>query len=122
MKGDYAKALEYLNYPRIRAGVDPYLISQYNDEESIMQLVRDERARELGGELHRRYDLVRWGIWYEEILKCQNSSATILDYIQPYHQYYPIPDTQCALSGYVLTNPEYAGADNIEGDFDEDIE
>lgn len=122
MKGDYAKALEYLNYPRIRAGVDPYLISQYNDEESIMQLVRDERARELGGELHRRYDLVRWGIWYEEILKSQNSSANILDYIQPYHQYYPIPDTQCALSGYVLTNPEYAGAGNIEGDFEEDVE
>ncbi len=119
MRGEFEKALQYLNYPRARAGVDPYLVSEYGDEESIMQLVRDERARELGGEFHRRYDLVRWGIWYQEVTGNQDSKRTILTYIRPYHQYYPIPDTECALSGYVLTNPEYEGADSIEGDFEE---
>ena len=119
MRGEFEKALQYLNYPRARAGVDPYLVSEYGDEESIMQLVRDERARELGGEFHRRYDLVRWGIWYQEVTGNQDSKRTILTYIRPYHQYYPIPDTECALSGYVLTNPEYESADSIEGDFEE---
>ena len=107
MRGEYAKALEYLNYPRRRAGVDTYSTSMYADEASIMQLVRDERARELGGEYHRRYDLVRWGIWYEEVMAHQPSGSTIKNYIQPFHQYYPIPDTECALTGYILDNPEY---------------
>lgn len=120
MKGEYDKALGYISMVRTRAGVDTDMT--LSDEESVMQLIRDERARELGGELHRRFDLVRWGIWYSEIMKHQNSSATIMSYIRPYHQYYPIPDSQCALSGYILDNPEYADAENEDGDFEEDNE
>ena len=115
--GNYEKALEYLNYTRARAGVDGYDVSEYPDQNSIMKLVRDERARELGGELHRRYDLVRWGIWYSEIKKYQNSGVTILSDIQPHHEYYPIPDTQCALSGYVLNNPEYGFTDSEDDEY-----
>ena len=118
--GNYEKALEYLNYTRARAGVDGYDVSEYPDQDSIMKLVRDERARELGGELHRRYDLVRWGIWYKEVTKRQNSGVTILNNIQPYHEYYPIPDTQCALSGYVLNNPEYGFFTGEDGSTGED--
>jgi hypothetical protein len=118
--GNYEKALEYLNYTRARAGVDGYDVSEYSDQDSIMKLVRDERARELGGELHRRYDLVRWGIWYKEVTKRQNSGVTILNNIQPYHEYYPIPDTQCALSGYVLNNPEYGFFTGEDGRTGED--
>lgn len=108
--GQNEDALKYLNYTGARAGRDEFQESTYSTYDKIFKLIRDERARELGGELHRRYDLVRWGIWYSEITKHMNSGVNILQYIQPYHQYYPIPDTQCALSGYALTNPEYETA------------
>ena len=121
MKGEFDKALKYLNYTRARACVDSYTEAEYSTEKAIMQLVMDERARELGGELHRKYDMVRWGTWYTETKKQMNSTAYILKYIQPHHEYYPIPDTECALSNYVLTNPTYEGAPEIEGDFEDDI-
>lgn len=107
MTGEYETSLQYINAIRSRAGVESFQTSAYPDERAIMQVIRDERARELGGELHRRYDLVRWGIWYEEITKYQSSSSAIMQYIRPWHQYYPIPESECALSGYVLDNPEY---------------
>lgn len=108
MKGDLQKALEYLNYPRIRAGVEPYRLSEYPDNKSIMQLVRDERARELAGELHRKFDLVRWGIWYDEVVRW-TPNESLKSNIRPYHEYYPIPDSECAITGYILNNPAYEG-------------
>ena len=68
--------------------------------------VRCERARELGGEFQRKFDLVRWGIWYDQTYAYTNN-ATLKGKMRPCHRYYPIPDAQCALSGYVLTNDEY---------------
>ena len=116
-KGEFEKALQYLNLPRIRAGVDAY--SGIDDEEQIMKLIQDERARELCGEMHRRYDLVRWDIWYDRIIACQPSGAKIRQSIQPYQKYYPIPDSECALTGYVLTNPDYPGGSVEDGDYEE---
>ena len=55
----------------------------------------------------RKFDLVRWGIWYDETKKYIKGGKDKL--VQPFHRYYPIPDKQCALSGYVLDNPEYKG-------------
>ena len=114
MKEDYEGALEYMNKVRARAAVDPF--TGYSDEESVMKLIRDERARELAGECHRKYDLVRWGIWYSETLKYAPSGTKeyIQANIQPCHEYYPIPDTECALTAGadgkpILTNPAYAG-------------
>lgn len=116
MKGEYDKALNLVALVRDRAGVDTD--RSLSDEESVMQLIRDERARELGGELHRRYDLVRWGIWYDAIIQYQTKTSKIYNTVKPYHRYYPIPDSQCALSGYILDNPEYADAEGTEGETD----
>ena len=104
MKGDFTQAHKYINYTRVRAGVDP--IEGFNNEEGFMLQLRNERARELGGELHRKFDLVRWGIWYEET-RTYTSNSKLKNTMKPYHRYYPIPATQCALSGYALDNPEY---------------
>lgn len=73
-----------------------------------MQLVRDERARELAGELHRKFDLVRWGIWYDEVVRW-TPNESLKSNIRPYHEYYPIPDSECAITGYILNNPAYEG-------------
>lgn len=103
-KGENESAVNYMNLTRKRAGADP--LDAALGAEELMQELRDERARELGGEFQRKFDLVRWGIWYEETLK-YNTNSKIKDRIKPYHRYYPIPQTQCALSGGALTNDEY---------------
>ena len=57
----------------------------------------------------RKFDLVRWVIWYEQTQKHIKGGKDKL--VKPYHRYYPIPDKQCALAGYdVLDNPEYKNA------------
>ena len=111
MSGEPVEALRYLNYTRVRAGVDP--VVGISDPEDIMAHIRDERARELAGEFHRKFDLVRWGIWYEETKK-YNQSTQLQGNIHRYHEYYPIPDTECALSGYVLDNEAYKQSEEGE--------
>ncbi|MCQ2135523.1 MAG: RagB/SusD family nutrient uptake outer membrane protein [Bacteroidales bacterium] len=96
-------SMEYVNKIRERAGVDP--VTNFTGFEALQVLIRAERARELGGEFQRKFDLVRWGIWYEQTLA--NTSSSVKQRIKPCHRYYPIPDQQCALSGYILTNDEY---------------
>lgn len=104
MKGDLTRAVKYLNHTRVRAGLEP--IASISGQPEFMQELRNERARELGGEFHRKYDLVRWGIWYDETYKYNGNSA-LKSNMRPCHRYYPIPDTECALSGYILTNDAY---------------
>jgi len=102
LEHDPALCMRYLNMVRERADVDPY--TDFTGYEDFLTFLRAERARELGGEFMRKFDLVRWGIWYDEVKKY---NAQIKNNAQPCHRYYPIPDKQCALSGYALSNPEY---------------
>ncbi len=99
------EALRYLNMTRARACVDPW--DNFVGFDDLFVKLRAERARELAGEFQRKFDLVRWGIWYEQTLSNTNQSKGLKDRIRRCHRYYPIPDTECALSGYVLTNDEY---------------
>jgi len=108
-KGDAANAMKYMNYTRARGGIDP--LSGIADKEDLLQELRDERARELGGEMHRKFDLVRWGIWYNQTVQYNTVNSILKNNIRPCHRYYPIPDTECALSGYILTNDEYNNVD-----------
>lgn len=104
-------ALEYLNKIRRRAGVAE--VANFSGYEDLMLQIRAERARELGGEMQRKFDLVRWGVWYEQTLN-NTDNSTLKANIRPCHEYYPIPDVQCALSGYVLDNPAYDESDTIQ--------
>lgn len=102
-KGDFTKSVNYLNQTRRRAGLADYI---FKTQPRLMDEIRNERGRELFGEFQRKYDLVRWGIWYEETL--QNTDyGTVRDNILPCHRFYPIPDTQVVYSGYALDNDEY---------------
>lgn len=106
--GNVDKAEGYLNQVRRRAGLDDF--SGTFD----LQEIKNERGRELGGEFQRKFDLVRWGDWYELTSKvaADNGNAKKLSArIKPYHRFYPIPDAECALSEYMLTNPEYEAND-----------
>lgn len=111
-KGEMTKAESYLNETRNRAGIGD--VEGLDDDNFITELL-NERARELAGELHRKYDLVRIlgkNGWCEITKKYHGGSKGLKDRIKPYHAYYPIPDTECALTGYILTNDAYE--DNTE--------
>ena len=101
--GEPRKAVEYLNKVRARAGLGEYA---YVSEADMIKELQNERARELGGEFQRKFDLVRWGIWYDQT-KEFNEQPRVKSNIRECHRYYPIPDTECALSGGMLTNEEY---------------
>lgn len=94
----------YLNKIRRRAGIDD--ITNFTGFEDLLVTIRAERARELGGEFMRKFDLVRWGIWYEQTYQFTHKDL-LRQKMLPCHRYYPIPDKQCALSGGALSNPEY---------------
>ena len=99
--------MDYLNQVRDRAGVDRYGSNTgFTGAEDFLVFLRAERARELGGEFMRKFDLVRWGIWYEQTYRYTHKDL-LRQKMLPCHRYYPIPDKQCSLSGYALTNPEY---------------
>ena len=102
-KGDYVKSVEMLNMVRARAEVNPY---SFQTEVKLRGEIRDERARELFGEFCRKYDLVRWGIWYDQMVAyCLYSN--VQTNIRPCHEFYPIPDVQCERTERILDNPEY---------------
>ena len=70
------------------------------------QEIQKERGRELLGEFQRKFDLVRWGIWYQMTYDYTNYS-TLKENMLPCHEYYPIPDKEVVYSGGALDNKAY---------------
>lgn len=52
---------------RDRAGIETRPFADYSSYTGFQQFVRDERGRELCFESLRKYDLIRWGIFVEEM-------------------------------------------------------
>lgn len=111
--GLYDQAVGLINKIRRRAYTNPKtgLVCddyrfEYTTPQALFQQIMDERARELGGEFQRKFDMVRWGNWVELTTKYSEISH-VKNNIRPYHIYYPIPDTECALSQGALDNAAY---------------
>ncbi len=99
-------AFQFINLVRERAGITPLVGLS---KAQFTTAIRKERATELSFEGHRRYDLLRWGIFYETI---KNSTTPILAIpranIQPYHVLLPIPNNEVGASnGTLVQNPGY---------------
>lgn len=103
--GEYEKAITYLNKVKSRAGISLY--GTFDTYVKLREEIRKERGRELFGEFGRKYDLVRWGIWYSQVL-AYNTYDNVQMNIRPCHEYYPIPDSEVLASDGALNNDEYA--------------
>ena len=102
--GKYAESIECLNEVRSRANLAPY--GEFSNVAKLRDEIRKERARELFGEFQRKFDLVRWGIWYSFTVQ-YNTYSAVQENIRPCHEYYPIPDQQVIASKNNLDNDEY---------------
>ena len=132
--GDLMKAMEYTNMVRARAAnsdfwvknpdgsnaanyvISEYPASQFADQASAREAVRFERHLELGGEGHRFFDLVRWGIAAETLnAYLAHESKTLVtkfggaSFTAGKNEYFPIPQTQIDIQGVdvLKQNPGY---------------
>ena len=100
--GRMQEALAPLETVRARAraqtvvpGTLPAITS--TNQVTLRQAIRRERQTELGFELHRFFDLVRWGIAVESLPGFQKGK----------HEVFPIPQTEIDLNPSLLQNPNY---------------
>jgi hypothetical protein len=104
---DPTLAMQCINEVKTRAGAG-FVLPAYPGKDAFMVELKKERARELMGEYGRKWDLVRWGEFFERV-----SETSALEYeviknnLRPFHQYYPIPDKEVVRSAGNLTNPDY---------------
>lgn len=104
--GNPATALPFINLVRERAGIN--ILSGMN-QNSLREAIIKERATELSFEGHRRYDLIRWGIYIETM---RNTNSPFLksprENIQEFHVLLPIPQNEIGVSnGSLIQNPGY---------------
>lgn len=90
----------------------PATVSQ--SKEGLRNFIRAERMRELAFEGFRKYDLLRWGTFFEVMQDMGNTIAH--DYpgawfaenfrrVQPKHQYWPIPNDELIVNKAIIQNP-----------------
>lgn len=97
-----AKAMEYLNKVRTRAGAKDLTGT------ATIRKVLDERGRELCGEYSRFYDLKRTGM-FKDVTYLQSTHPDLAEFFKPEYSLRPIPTTFTATinSGTTYQNPGY---------------
>lgn len=104
--GNPETAKQYINLVRERAGISN--LDNLN-QENMRKAIIKERATELSFEGHRRYDLIRWGIYIETM---RNTTSPFLqsprENIKDFHIRLPIPQNEIGVSnGSLSQNPGY---------------
>ena len=117
---DVALAYEYVNRVRRRGfGLDVYQESGVDLEDegkdALLAIVKEERARELGYELTRKDDLVRWNEFYPRMKEVQMqipfSSASYITSADLYFgnvetrdELWPIPSHEIGINHALVQN------------------
>jgi hypothetical protein len=115
--GNLTEATNYLNMVRRRASateISPLLAS---NQSTLRGIIRDERSRELCFEALRKFDLIRWGNFYQAMQDCKisinNSSSTSTlknRYLTAYNNVklrdtlLPIPSSELSVNGLMTQN------------------
>lgn len=87
INGPTAEAQEALKRVRRRAfddvdwpeNVDQYVANVSTSKESFFEAIVDERAWEFGGEMIRKYELIRWGIYSEKVQETVEELKNLAD-------------------------------------------
>lgn len=108
-------AYAYLNEVRERAGATKVTEGTLSTEQ-FRQMVKDERARELCFEYTRRFDLIRWGEYVDNMNELYDYAraggewnqgpTNVYTYfnISDTYNYFPIPDAEIAVNKAITTN------------------
>ncbi len=96
-----AGAYQYINKVRERAYEPDQPLTSLSQEE-FRQAIYDERKWELGGENHRRMDLIRWGILLDVVRNTEYRIYNPAANIQPHHILLPIPPEEFLLNPALL--------------------
>ncbi len=99
--GPTGDAYEAINEVRERAGLDPLAGLT---KEQFRDAVRLDRELELCMEGKRRFDLIRWGTFLNEMSQDQFAAENI----QPFHVLFPIPQNERRLNSNLTQNPGYS--------------
>ena len=111
--GNTNTALQYLNQVRERALAEDV---PSTDQNSLRQIIHDERARELCFEGLRKFDLIRWGVFNQQIANCISSinnstSGEKARYLRAYNNVtyrdtlLPIPSSEISVNTSMTQNP-----------------
>lgn len=117
LSGPTQEAYDCVAKVRTRAGIATLPMGSY-DKDSFRELVRNERGRELCFESLRRFDLIRWGIYVQEMNKYTEWSAderwsksakaaraaNMGGYIKPMHVLLPIPAIELGVNKELVQN------------------
>ena len=96
-----AEAYQYINAVRERA-YEPDQPYSGLSQQQLREAIYDERKWELGGEGHRRLDLIRWGILLDVVKSTEYRVYSPADNIQPHHVLLPIPAEELRLNPALL--------------------
>ncbi len=97
------EAVDRLNDVHVRAGLEPYSLSDFDGLEAFLDAVLLERGHELWMEGVRRTDLIRHGKFVEYAKKYRHSTT-----VQDYMTLMPLPQSVITESGGVVQqNPGY---------------
>ncbi|HEY6900712.1 MAG TPA: RagB/SusD family nutrient uptake outer membrane protein, partial [Puia sp.] len=105
ISGPTAEAYARINEVRSRAGLAA--LSGLSQDGFRMALMK-ERAVELVGEAHQRWDLLRWGKFVDAIRNIAPSDNPYAPgYMQPYYILFPIPAAELLKNPNLTQNPGY---------------
>lgn len=96
--GDAGKAAAHVNALRQRAGLDRMVDAGNID----LDVILDESAIEMAGEISRWMDLKRTGKLQERVL-AHNPHAALNNAIKPFHSLRPIPQSEVDVTGNSIT-------------------
>ena len=103
--GNDAKALEYVNAIRTRAGIPTYTAGDLQGYANVINVVMDERRLELAWEGHRFFDMCRNKLPMDRRY-AGAQPYKIVDPTTEQHIIYPIPNNEWTVSG-IQQNPGY---------------
>lgn len=118
LDGVTQEAYDCVKKVRDRAGIKTNEKTSY-DQASFRELVRNERGRELCFESLRKYDLIRWGIYVEEMNNYKKwasdtrwssnakagRASNMGTYVREMHTVLPIPSIELGVNDLLVQNP-----------------